>query len=145
MERYNLLRPTEFEQGEPLTLPPSECRLENTSTSEYLLESSPRWKISKDDWLKGLTGVTVAAEDILIYGPTRQQHDNQLQAIFQRAQEIGLKLNKDKCKFLQQELQYIEHRLTSESVKPNPTKIKAILDMEPPPPRPKESTAFWDM
>lgn len=82
--------------------------------------------------LVGLSGVTVVADDLLIYGATRRQHDDNLRALFLRAREIGLRLNRDKCKFIQDELPYIGHLLTSEGVKPDPNKVRSILDMEPP-------------
>lgn len=82
--------------------------------------------------LTGLNGVTVVADDLLIYGTTRQQHDINLRALLERARKIGLKLNKDKCRFLQKELPYIGHLLTTDGIKPDPNKVTAIREMQPP-------------
>ena len=82
--------------------------------------------------LHGLTGVKVVADDILIYGHTRNDHDNNLKQLLARARETGLTLNRDKCVFLKTELSYIGHLLTSDGVKPDPNKASAIRNMPPP-------------
>lgn len=74
-------------------------------------------------------------DDILIYG-TRAAHDEvvqvknqKLEMLLTRARCMNLKLNKDKYKLLMELLPYIEHVITKDGVKPDPEKIKAILDM----------------
>lgn len=52
--------------------------------------------------------------------------------MLQRCKEINLTLNKDKCLFNQSEIQYIGHVISKNGVKPDPTKIEAILEMPPP-------------
>ena len=55
--------------------------------------------------LDGLPGVTVVADDILIYGKgdsmqeAREDHDNNLQKLLERACHVNLKLNLSKCRF----------------------------------------------
>ena len=80
--------------------------------------------------LKGLKGVSVVADDILIYGKDQAEHDDNLRNILKRARECGLKLNKKKCRFHMTEVPYIGHILTSEGVKPDPKKVCAIRNME---------------
>ena len=65
--------------------------------------------------LEGLKGVSVVADDILIYGQDRTEHDENLRKFLKRASE--LKLNKKKCRFHMTELPYIGHVLTLEGVK----------------------------
>ncbi|XP_021340039.1 uncharacterized protein LOC110441256 [Mizuhopecten yessoensis] len=55
-----------------------------------------------------------------------------LQRALDRCQEIGLTLNKEKCKFRQTEVSYIGHRLTQQGVHPDPSKIEAVKDMPQP-------------
>ena len=43
--------------------------------------------------------VTNIADDILIYGATQEEHDAPLEALFTRLEERGLTLNKQKCEF----------------------------------------------
>lgn len=84
------------------------------------------------DSLQGLEGVCVVADDILIFGQDRSEHDKNLKQLLGRARDCGLKLNREKSKFLETELPYIGHILTTEGVKPDPRKISAILEMPAP-------------
>ena len=63
--------------------------------------------------LEGLKGVSVVADDILIYGKDRAEHDDYLRKCLKRASKCELKLNKKKCRFHMTELPYIGHVLTS--------------------------------
>ena len=103
------------------------------------LSSSPEeFQRRLSDALSGLEGVTVVADDILIYGKGNshaeavQDHNQKLEKLLTRARRVNLKLNKEKCKFLLDELPYIGHVITKEGVKPDPGKIQAITQMKPP-------------
>ena len=65
-------------------------------------------------------------------------HDIKLKRLFQRCAETGIRLNKDKLRLRVQNVQYMGRVLTSEGVKSEETKVKAILDME----RPKDVAAI---
>ena len=67
--------------------------------------------------LKGLKGVSVVADDILMCGKDQAEHDDNLRTFLKRARECGLKLNKKKCRFHMTELPYIGHILTSEGAR----------------------------
>lgn len=70
--------------------------------------------------------------DILVWGKTRQEHDERLRETLQRAKEHNLRFNSDECKFGQTRVVYIGHTLTGDSVEPDPSKIEAIVDMPEP-------------
>ncbi len=48
--------------------------------------------------LEGLDGVEVIMDDILVWGKNMVQHDERLIQLLERLRDIGLQLNKDKCK-----------------------------------------------
>ena len=103
------------------------------------LSSSPEeFQRRLSETLEGLEGVTVVADDILIYGKgsTRevavQDHNKKLEKLLARAKEKGLRLNRDKCKFLLDELPYIGHVISEKGVSPDPSKVKAIKEMDAP-------------
>ena len=103
------------------------------------LSSSPEeFQRRLSDALSGLKGVTVVADDILIYGKGSthaeavQDHNLKLEKLLTRARRVNLKLNKDKCKFLMKELPYIGHLITNGGVKADPGKIRAITEMKAP-------------
>ena len=93
--------------------------------------------------VKGLPGVEVIADDILVYGcgasqaEYTQDHDNNLRKLLDRARETNLKLNRKKLKLRLTEVRYMGHMLTNEGLRADPMKIKAIVDM----PRPQDKKA----
>ena len=83
------------------------------------------------------------ADDILVYGSRdaekeyQRYHDTNLLHFLQRARERNLKLNKMKLKLCLSEDSHRGHKLTREGLHPDPTKVKAIIDM----PRPDNKEA----
>ncbi|XP_028409422.1 uncharacterized protein K02A2.6-like [Dendronephthya gigantea] len=91
-----------------------------------------------NDILLGLPGVKVIADDLLVYGSgaTDEEayldHDKNLRGLMERCREKGLKLNPDKIQLRLEEVSYMGHRLTSNGLKIDPEKTKAIRDMPAP-------------
>ncbi|PVD25369.1 hypothetical protein C0Q70_15869 [Pomacea canaliculata] len=87
--------------------------------------------------LEGLHGVIGVSDDIVIYGSghTTEEasvdHDKNLIALLNRC-SIGIKLNKEKAEIRKTEITFLGHRLTSEGLKIDPEKVKAVLDMPRP-------------
>uniref|UniRef100_A0A8C6TVI3 Reverse transcriptase/retrotransposon-derived protein RNase H-like domain-containing protein n=1 Tax=Neogobius melanostomus TaxID=47308 RepID=A0A8C6TVI3_9GOBI len=52
--------------------------------------------------------------------------------MLQRSREQGVKLNPDKSIICATEVSYFGHLITKDGIKPDPAKIKAVRDMEPP-------------
>ena len=71
-------------------------------------------------------------DDILIHGATQAEHDQSLQAVLQKCEQINLTLNKEKCEFKVKEVTYVGHKLTQDGIKPDEEKVKAIKDMAAP-------------
>lgn len=84
------------------------------------------------DLLRDLPGVSLYMDDILIYGSTEEEHDERLQQVMNVIQQSGLRLNKKKCVFRRQEIEFLGHLVTSSGVRPSPSKVKAIQDMPAP-------------
>ena len=88
--------------------------------------------------VQDLPGVEVIADDILIYGcgstkeKYMQDHDANLRRLLQRTREQYLKLNRKKVKLRLNEVAYMGHLLTSEGLRPDPMKVKAIAKMPQP-------------
>ena len=79
-----------------------------------------------------LPGVTSIIDDILIFGQTREEHDKHLKDVSQRSREKGIRFNPEKCVIGSQEVKYFGHILTSEGLKADPDKVRAIVDMKAP-------------
>lgn len=71
-------------------------------------------------------------DDVIVYGKNINEFMENLEIFHQRMREMNLKLQPDKCEFLREELSYLGHLITSEGVKPNPDKIKAIREFPTP-------------
>lgn len=44
-----------------------------------------------------------------MWGETKEIHDNRLKALLDRARQINLRYNKDKCRFFVEKVKYIGH------------------------------------
>lgn len=83
----------------------------------------------------------VYLDDIIILGTSLQEHIQNIRKIFSKLKEHNLKLQLDKSEFLQKEVAYLGHVVSSEGVKPNPAKIQAVQDF-PIPKTPKEIKTY---
>ena len=77
-----------------------------------------------------LPGVTGIADDIVISGRTRSEHDKNLKAVMGRAQETGVRFNPEKCQIAQTELSFFGHTISAAGLKPDPQKVQAIRNMD---------------
>ena len=77
-------------------------------------------------------GVETDIDDILVWGRMVEEHDEKLEKALQRARQRNLRLNPDKCKIRCTEVMYIGHPLTGDGVKPDASKLEAILEMPVP-------------
>ena len=82
--------------------------------------------------LDGLTNVVCIADDVVIHGKDTEQHDKYLQEFLQRCQDKSIKLNRDKFELRMNEITFMGHRITRDGLRPDPDKIKAIVEMETP-------------
>ena len=82
--------------------------------------------------LNGLEGVAIFMDDVLVYGDTPEQHDQRLSKVLERIESAGLKLNKEKCKFRQDQLHFLGQVIDKSGVRPDPDKVKAIRELPPP-------------
>ena len=67
------------------------------------------------------------ADDIVMYGEDVQQHNQRLHQVLNRLREEGLKLN-EKCEFAKENIMFLGHRVTADSVTPDPGKVKVIME-----------------
>ena len=76
--------------------------------------------------LRGLPGISVYLDDILVTGKTLDEHLKNLQQVLGKLEEAGLKLNKEKCSFLLKQIEYLGHVIDAQGLHPSEEKIKAI-------------------
>lgn len=71
-------------------------------------------------------------DDVLIWGSTRQQHDQRLRQVMDRLRAAGVTLNKDKCEFSKRSISFLGHILENDEVRPDREKLRAIAEMPHP-------------
>ena len=85
-----------------------------------------------DNMIAGIKGASAIIDDILIAGETLEEHDAILRKVVERATSYNLKLNFDKCKIRKSSVPYMGHIVSDQGLKPDPDKIKAIINMPTP-------------
>ena len=103
------------------------------------ISSAPEvWQRRMHEFVEGLSGVEVIADDFLIagFGETEEDVDASLErnerAFFQKCREWNLRLNKSKLRRAQTTVSFMGHLLTPNGLQPDPSKIQAISEMPPP-------------
>ncbi|KAK2713261.1 hypothetical protein QYM36_009211 [Artemia franciscana] len=71
-------------------------------------------------------------DDIAGTAANTEDHDAKLRLVLQRAREKGVRFNRDKCIFNALNIPYFGHLLTTEGIKADPEKTKAIANMPAP-------------
>ena len=86
--------------------------------------------------LEGLEGIICSADDILAYGEGNEEaekdHDTRFIALMERCHKLNIKLNAAKLQFKLKELKFMGTIISDQGMKPDPEKIAAITQMQPP-------------
>ena len=77
-------------------------------------------------------GVKAIVDDLLIWRKDDDEHDARLKQVLNGAREVNLKFNAKNCRIRQEEVPYVGHVLSKEGLRPDPEKIRAVLEMQPP-------------
>ncbi len=85
-----------------------------------------------EQMLSGLHGCKNMADDIVVYGRTQEEHDKNLRAVLDRLREYGATLNKDKCRFAQNQVKYYGQIFTDQGYKADPKKISDVKNAPTP-------------
>ncbi len=84
------------------------------------------------DVLRDIPGVIHYVDDVLVYGATLAEHDERLQIVLRRLIAAGFAISDTKCSFRKQAVVFLGHLLSGEKIRPDPSKVAAILQMRPP-------------
>lgn len=76
--------------------------------------------------LQGCPGVQNISDDIIVYAPSKQEHDERLKQVLHRLESRGLTVNESKCQYHMRELNFLGHNLSHLGVKPDTSKVEAI-------------------
>jgi hypothetical protein len=76
--------------------------------------------------------VLTYVDDIIMKSTKQENHIADLQETFANFRQTGLKLNPEKCVFRVKKVKFLGCLVSMKGIKANPSKIEAILRMEPP-------------
>ena len=76
--------------------------------------------------LRNCEGTANIADDIIVHGKTKDEHDKRLLKVFQTLSEAGLTLNREKCTFAMSQLQFMGHLISHRGLGPTKTRVEAI-------------------
>ena len=82
--------------------------------------------------VQGLEGVRNLSDDIVVYGTDQADHDEKLAKVLDRLLERGLTLNREKCKFGLSRIVFLGHVISSEGIRLDDEKIKAVAETRKP-------------
>jgi hypothetical protein len=76
--------------------------------------------------------VLIYVDDIIVKSTKQVNYIADLQETFANFRRVGLKLNPEKCVFRVKKGKFLRCLVSTKGIKANPSKIEAILRMEPP-------------
>ena len=85
-----------------------------------------------DEILSGIPGVICYIDDILITGSNDAEHFERLEEVLKRLQQHGLRLKKEKRRFMQPSVEYLGHLVDAVGIRPLPSKLEAIVNAPAP-------------
>lgn len=85
-----------------------------------------------DHILRGIDNVFTYLDDVIIASTSLQEHIEKVKQVFDRFKIHNLKVQLAKSEFLKKQVTFLGHELTSDGLKPNTNKIKAVLDFPMP-------------
>ena len=71
-------------------------------------------------------------DDVIIYSNSIEEHQEYLKKVLGKLEGAVLVLNAEKCKFFKDKIEYLGQIITAGKIKPDPKRIQAILEFNPP-------------
>ena len=82
--------------------------------------------------LQGIPRVVAYLDDILVSGATQDKHLSTLEAVFDRLEEAGLRVQEDKCQFMVPSITYLGYQIDAEGLHPLEDKVQAVVSAPSP-------------
>ena len=82
--------------------------------------------------LTGLDGVVCQMDDVLVHGRDATEHDARLMRALEQIKKAGATLNKDKCQFGKERIEFLGHVIDANGISADPNKLSALVEMKKP-------------
>lgn len=80
----------------------------------------------------GCIGYQKISDDIVAYGTDVAEHEERLKKVLHMLKERGLTLNKKKCVFRMNEIEFMGHLLSAKGIGPTESRVKALQEAREP-------------
>lgn len=111
----------------------------------YGVASSPGiFQRTLENVVQGIPNVLVRVDDILITDRIRKEHLNTLSEVLSRFKKVGIRLKKQKCVFMAEEVVYLGFKINKHGIYPVESKVE-VIDKAPSPTNVTELKAYLGM
>lgn len=97
-----------------------------------------------DKLVMGIPNVACMQDDIVITGDNDEKHLTSLKMVLEKLSNAGLKLKMEKCRFFEDEIEYLGFKINKDGIMKTNKRIQAIVDL-PEPKNVSEVRAFAGM
>ena len=97
-----------------------------------LASSGPCFQRIMEDMLKGIKGVTVYLDDVVVHGATKAEHDQALQEVETLFRLHRVKVNEEKCMRAQTSICFLGLRVSAGKLEVDPERLRSLLEMVDP-------------
>ncbi|XP_028163909.1 uncharacterized protein K02A2.6-like [Ostrinia furnacalis] len=117
------------EESQNITCINTHRGLFNYTRLVFGLSSAPSiFQRAMENILAGLDGVLCLLDDVLVTDNCPELHLKKLHIVLKRLQDAGLTLQKEKCEFFKNEINYLGYIINRDGLKKDPRKVNAIAD-----------------
>lgn len=85
------------------------------------------WQRAIDQVLQDIPGTQCYLDDILVTGSDENTHLTNLETVLKRLSDFGLRVNKEKCEFFKDSIEYCGHKIDKDGLHKAQDKIDAVL------------------
>jgi transposase InsO family protein len=85
-----------------------------------------------DHVVRGLKGVVVYIDDILIFADNHEQHLSRLRALLQRLHHFGLRIKSEKCSIAKEQVSFLGYELSKDGYSPDSSRVNDLLQFQSP-------------
>ena len=82
--------------------------------------------------LEDCPGVVCLMDDIVVFGASKEEHNERLDNVLDKLSRAGITLNREKCEFHKSELKFLGHIIGKDGIKADPEKVAAVMEMQEP-------------
>ncbi|CAC5384825.1 unnamed protein product [Mytilus coruscus] len=113
-----------------------------SSSSQYRLKLVRAYRLKAEVQMKKMAEkqelershreIEMKEDDILIGGVNTEEHNKALREALKRTKDFGITLNRDKCEFGVNELEFYGYKFTKDGLKPTHEKVRAVKEAKAP-------------